>query len=178
MANTFVKISTVTVGSGGAGTISFTSIPQTYTDLKLVLSARTNRNTGNATNIKVTFNSITTGYTFRILTGSGSAASSETQASPSFYTNAFFGGYANQDTGTTALVFSSHEIYVPNYTSANFKSVSIDSVNENNAAAAYQILSAALFSNTAAITSVTFTPESTFTFNEFSTATLYGIKSS
>ena len=43
MANTFKKIQTVTVGSGGAASIDFTSIPQTYTDLKIVLSARTNR---------------------------------------------------------------------------------------------------------------------------------------
>lgn len=178
MATTFVKIQTVTVGSGGSASIAFTSIPQTFTDLKIVLSARTNRNTGDATNIKVTLNGSTSGYTFRTLIGNGSVASSETQASPPFYTNAFFGGYANQNTGTTALVFSSHEIYVPNYTSANNKSVSVDSVNENNATAAYQVLSAGLWSNTAAITSVTFTPESTFTFNEYSTATLYGIKSS
>ena len=38
--NTLVKIQTVTVGSGGASSIDFTSIPQTYTDLCLVYSAR------------------------------------------------------------------------------------------------------------------------------------------
>jgi len=37
MANTLKKIQTVTVGSGGAASIEFTSIPQTYTDLKLVV---------------------------------------------------------------------------------------------------------------------------------------------
>jgi hypothetical protein len=37
---TMVKIDTVTVGSGGAASIEFTNIPQTYTDLQIVLSAR------------------------------------------------------------------------------------------------------------------------------------------
>jgi len=40
-----VAIQTVTVGSGGAANIEFTSIPQTYTDLVVVLSLRNNRST-------------------------------------------------------------------------------------------------------------------------------------
>jgi hypothetical protein len=35
MANTYEAIATVEVGSGGASTIDFTSIPSTYTDLVL-----------------------------------------------------------------------------------------------------------------------------------------------
>ena len=37
MANTYVAIATVTVGSGGAASIDFTSIPATYTDLVVKL---------------------------------------------------------------------------------------------------------------------------------------------
>jgi hypothetical protein len=40
MATTYEAIATVEVGSGGAATIAFTSIPGTYTDLKLVASTR------------------------------------------------------------------------------------------------------------------------------------------
>jgi hypothetical protein len=43
MALTYTAIKTVTVGSGGAANIDFTSIPQTYTDLVLKVSARMNR---------------------------------------------------------------------------------------------------------------------------------------
>ena len=44
MATTYTLISSVTVGSGGAASIEFTSIPSTYTDLVLKLSARSSRN--------------------------------------------------------------------------------------------------------------------------------------
>ena len=44
MALTFSAIATVTVGSGGTANIEFTSIPSTYTDLKLMLSGRTSNN--------------------------------------------------------------------------------------------------------------------------------------
>ena len=37
MANTYVLISSSTVGSGGAASIDFSSIPATYTDLVLKL---------------------------------------------------------------------------------------------------------------------------------------------
>ena len=40
MATTFTKIASVSVGSGGAATMSFTSIPSTYTDIVVKLSAR------------------------------------------------------------------------------------------------------------------------------------------
>ena len=41
MPDTFSKITTVTVGSGGAANITFSSIPQVYTDLCIKISART-----------------------------------------------------------------------------------------------------------------------------------------
>jgi hypothetical protein len=43
MANTYEAIATVEVGSGGAATIEFTSIPATYTDLVVKVSARNAR---------------------------------------------------------------------------------------------------------------------------------------
>jgi hypothetical protein len=43
MAATYKLIETVTVGSGGAANIEFTSIPQTYTDLKLVISGKNDK---------------------------------------------------------------------------------------------------------------------------------------
>jgi hypothetical protein len=43
MATTYEIIASVTVGSGGAANIEFTSIPATYTDLVVLFSARTDR---------------------------------------------------------------------------------------------------------------------------------------
>jgi hypothetical protein len=169
MANTFVKISTVTVGSGGAASIDFTSIPQTYTDLKIVLSARTDRAAAQD-GLLVKLNDSTTSFTYRNLIGDGSAASS---ASASTAT-------ALRATGATATasVFSNGEYYLPNYTSANNKSYSTDNVLENNATTTTLNLYAGLWSNTSAVTSISIVSENSANFVQYTTATLYGIKSS
>ena len=87
--------------------------------------------------------------------------------------------YIGQVNGATATAntFANVSIYIPNYTSANYKSVSIDAVTENNATTAYAFLSAGLWSNTAAITSATIT-NSSGNYVQYSTAYLYGIKNS
>ena len=173
MATTLVKIQTVTVGTAVA-TIDFTSIPQTYTDLKIVLSVRSDRNTGTQSDFQLRFNSNTSNYSRNFVQGNGSSTSSGLDSGASFGLI----GTSVQDTDT-ASVFGSAEVYIPNYTSANFKSWSSDSVRENNATSGSQILVNGMWSDTAAITSVTFYVESnTQLFKQYSSATLYGIKSS
>lgn len=167
---TFIKIASVTVGSGGSATMSFTSIPNTYTDLIIKTSIRTTRNTGDASSISITLNGSTSSRSSRTVYGNGSSALS--------YTDTILeGGFAAQNTGTTASVFSSHDYYLPNYAGSSNKSISIDSAHENNATNAYGLLTAALWSNTDAITSITLQCPS-FDFVQYSTATLYGIKNS
>jgi hypothetical protein len=75
----------------------------------------------------------------------------------------------------TANTFSSTEIYIPNYASANYKSYSVDQVDEGNQTTVYSHLIAGLWSNTAPINQITFTPTS-YNFVQYSTATLYGIR--
>jgi hypothetical protein len=173
VANTFVKIQTVTVGSPVAN-IDFTSIPQNYTDLKIVLSLRgTRANIINETGIQ--FNGVTTSsYTYRVLRGNGASADSFNGGAGQVYA---YGG-VNPAASSTGSVFGSAEIYIPNYTSANYKSFSVDAVQETNGTTAYQILSADIFNNTAAITSIKFYSLDSDNFAQYSTATLYGIKSS
>jgi hypothetical protein len=166
MANTFRKIQTVTVGSGGAASIDFTSIPQTYTDLKIVMSLRSTGTGVSTRYAAVSFNSNTSNYTYRRLYGNGSSTGSDNGSLRIIGTI--------PGSTVTASVFGSIELYVPNYTSANNKSYSCDSVEENNATGAEQDLIAGLWSNTAAITSVTLTSD-VGNFAEYSTATLYGI---
>jgi hypothetical protein len=172
MANTFIQIgSTVTVGSGGAATIDFTSIPATFTDLIVKTSTRTN-NAGVDMGLIISFNGSTTGYNDRSVYGNGSAAASVGGSGVA----GIYWYYADGDTAT-ANTFANGEFYVPNYTSSNYKSVSMDSVTENNATGALMLLSAGLWSNTAAINRVTITPNSG-SFKQYTTASLYGIKSS
>ena len=169
---TFIKISTITVGSGGAASIDFTSIPATYTDLKVVLSTRA---TGTSVSGWLYFNNDTAGssYSDRTLEGSGTAASSGNRT-----------GQARivavplvPGTDRTANQFCSTDIYIPNYLSSNYKSVSIDSTEDNNTTDSYADLVAGLWANTSAITRVTINISAT-NFAQYSSATLYGIKSS
>lgn len=169
MPNTFTLIASSTVGAGGAASIDFTSIPSTYTDLVIKVSARSS-STGSAIDRYATFqfNSSTTGRTFRRLYGYGSTAGSD---------NGTF-GYAFSMSGTTgtASTFCNAEFYIPNYAGSNNKSMSQDGVSEQNSATVNWLdMNANLWSNTAAITSIKFTPD-TGNFAEFTTAYLYGVK--
>jgi hypothetical protein len=170
MANTFVKIASVTVGSGGAASIDFTSIPATYTDLCLLVSARGTRANANDA-LAITYNSTTSGESSRELFGTGSAVGSGGDPSGMYL------GYISGD-NATASTFGSSTLYIPNYAGSNNKSSSADSVSENNATAAASSLEANLWANSAAITSIKLEPFLGDTVMQYSTATLYGIKNS
>jgi hypothetical protein len=170
MPTTFTKIASVSVGAGGAASMDFTSIPGTYTDLCIKLSGRSARAGQQVDNLFITFNSNTSGYTMKSLSGNGSSASSAGYSSR-------YASFAVDAAGSTASTFSNHEIYIPNYAGSTNKSYSADSVSENNATAAQSDLVAGLWSNTAAITSISLLPEVS-TWVQYSTATLYGISKS
>jgi hypothetical protein len=168
MANTYTLLETITVGAAGASSVTFNSIPQTgYTDLIVKVSGRIDY-AAIGDYFKIQFNGVTTDYTDRFLYGNGSAAAS---ASGSLAESFVVGASA------TASTFGNAEIYIPNYTSANYKSFSVDAVNENNATSSLVGFFANLWSNTAAITSVTLTPEGSGSSNfvEHSTFSLYGV---
>lgn len=171
MANTYIKIATVTVGVGGQASMAFSSIPATYTDLLLKVSCRTGRAATNDA-LYIQFNGSSTGYSNKDFVADNGATAS--------YTSLFGVGYSIEAQGnsTTASVFSSSDIYIPNYTSANNKSFAADTVTENNATDVKLECAALLWSNTAAITSISLTNNSATNFAQYSTATLYGIKSS
>ena len=166
MANTMTLIASYTVTSAQAS-YTFSSIPQTYTDLILKLSTRDGDTNGALTS--VSFNGLTTNLSARRIRGTGSAATSSTFAS-----NIYIQNSAN---GETANTFSNTEIYIPNYAGSNAKSVSADGVSENNATAAYMELDAGLWNSTAAITSITLTAAAP-NYQVNSTFYLYGIKNS
>ena len=168
MANTFTLISTITVGSGGAASIDFTSIPSTYTDLCLKVSGRSSAGPSGGTEFYTKFNANTSSYSSKLLFGAGSSTGSLSGSSTQYNLAIMC---ANGDTAST---FGNAEFYIPNYAGSNYKSVSVDSVNENNATAAYVYLTAGLWSNTAAINQITLTPYSG-NFVQYSSASLYGI---
>lgn len=162
---TFEKIATATVGSGGASSITFDPIAASWTDLVILASVRT---TGGSTSdqMLIKFNGSTSGYSSKMLGGNGSSTSSPAIAQYVM---------PNNTTDQTASTFNNGQIYIPNYTGSSNKSYSAEGVQENNGTAAFMWMTAGLWSNTAAITSIELYPTAN-TFAQYSTATLYGIK--
>ena len=166
MANTHTLISSVTVGSGGSSTISFTSIPATYTDLVLKISSRSSVSNVNDYPI-IEFNGSVASYSLRGLQGNGAAVQSYTDTS-------IYGiGSGNNQTANT---FGNSEFYIPNYAGSAYKSVSVDGVNEDNATNAVAALIAGLWVDTPAIISIALKPyHASQTFVQYSSFYLYGI---
>lgn len=161
-------ISRQTVGSAGAASITFSSIPQTFTDLVIKVSSR---DTATDFILSLQFNGDTgSNYTSKLIQGDGASATSQGSTSTKIPT------IMSDGSTDTASTFASGDVYIPNYRSANYKSVSVDSATENNAATAYMRLGASIWSSTSAITSITLFPP-TGTFVQYSTFSLYGISS-
>jgi hypothetical protein len=175
MPANYVLLEKIVVGAAGAAPITFNNIPQSgYTDLIVKISSRQNLAQIYGV-INIRFNGTGgTAYTYKVLEGNGSSVSSAGQTS----IDSIYGVYSDSGANTTASTFSSMDIYIPNYTSNTFKSVSIDSVFENNATSANAIINTGVWANTAAITSITLVPDVGTLFAQNSTATLYGIKNS
>jgi hypothetical protein len=170
--STFVLIEKYTVGAGGASSVTLGSggtIPQTYTDLVVKASVRT-AYSGNYDDIYIKFNNNTSSQSAKMIYGYNGSTGSYSPANGTGW------GFGTGDTAT-ASTFGTLEWYVPNYTSSNYKSASIDSASETNAATAITALAAGLWSNTAAITSIVFVPYSGggTSFKQYSTFYLYGI---
>jgi hypothetical protein len=171
MPNTLTLIQKITVGATVSSGVTFSNIPQGYSDLKIFGSVRSN--VGNPGDfIYLYLNNPGTGaYTQRFLRGDGSSASSGNN-SVSYYPLQFINGG-----GSTANTFGNFEIYIPNYTSSNQKSFSVDILSENNATTAYADIQAGLWNQTAAVTGITLNSGSG-NFVQHSTFYLYGIANS
>jgi hypothetical protein len=123
MALTYALINKITVGSGGAANIEFTSIPQTYTDLICHFSLRE----GTSTGVSIQFNSSSATYANQRLYSSGSSITADTFSTSDIVPN------SGVDSTYTSNVFGNGMIYIPSYTTAEQKAVIAHGSAENNA---------------------------------------------
>ena len=144
---TYQLIETKTLGTAAAS-IEFTSIPQDGTDLLLVTALRSDDGVV-AQEALVAFNGSTSSFSARQLYAFGTTVASTTPARQ-------VGGHPSSQ--VTANTFGNTSIYIPNYAGSTNKSYSVDSVSENNSSSQYFLnIVAGLWSNTAAITTITIT---------------------
>lgn len=179
---TYVAIAK-TVLTGSQASVTFSSIPSTYTDLLIVFSVRGDATyeTNNGTAMAMRINgSSTAQYSVTTLQGSYGAAGSIRRTTGN--ADSFIRVYGGVDNNSwTANTFSSGEIYIPNYAGSTNKAISTIGVTENNSVTDAELYAQGqLWSNTSAINSLEFT----YTFNASSRFVsgsrfdLYGIKNS
>ena len=173
MANTYELIASTQLTSTSTG-FTFSSIPQTYTDLEFRLSSRSDFADTNS-NVIVRLNGVST-QIYR--NAQMSYYSSGLNYNTSFNGNYFNNGPFNAGASLTANTYGMDRFYLPNYTSSTmFKAIlgftSITQSTGNGWAIHYHGSSA----DTAAVTSITVAPYSN-NFISGSNFYLYGIKKS
>ena len=166
------SIGTVLVGSGGASSISFTSIPSTYKHLQLRITSRDNR-AATLNNFHMRLNSDTTNsYTYHTALADTSTVVSDGTTSPVDKTDYYY----EPSTSTTASVFASSVIDILDYSfSTKYKTIRMSGGYDNNGVGRLTFTSN-LWINTSAVTGISFTNSSGANFSQYSSFALYGIK--
>lgn len=158
----YVKIAETTL-STAASTITFSSIPNTYTDLRLVVVGTSTTSGG----LGIRFNSSGTGYSVTRLRGNGTAASSDRETST---TSLNVGNIASTQP-------SLYNFDIFSYAGSTNKTALCQTSNDLNGSG-WVYSTVGLWSNTAAITSISVLEILGYQLAIGTTATLYGIKES
>ena len=169
--STYTPIASQTLGSSAA-TVTFTNIPQNFTDLVLVINARTDRS-GQATDgLNIKFNTDdNSNYSDTEIIGNGSSASSVRNTN----TSRWFTNDANLPGATaTASVFSSIIVSFQNYANTSTYKTGLCRFNlaSSNTGA-----SVGLWRSTSALDAITLISRNNANFVSGSTFNLYGIAS-
>jgi hypothetical protein len=165
MTSTYEKIATTTLGSAAA-TVTFNSIPSTYTDLVLITNEK--QSSGGTRASALRFNSDSgSNYSQTGLYGTGSAAGSFRTTNAAYL---YYGYYAFS---TTSNFNFNSIVQINNYSNTTTnKTVLSRANNADNGVDAI----VGLWRSTAAITSITLSMETLSNFTTGCTFTLYGIK--
>ena len=153
MANTYTLISSNVLTSTTAS-VTFSSIPATYTDLVLKYNARSSYSSSSVGWLYTTFNGASTLFSsLWIENNFGTAGTSLLNNTSEMYPGIIpFLSYASN-------IFGTAEMYIPSYASSEYKPLSISSAVEQKSSSGDVKAVSASWSNTAAITSIKMTPE-------------------
>lgn len=148
MPNTYVLISSTVLGSSQA-TVTFSSIPSTYTDLLLNISGRSDLASIN-NDYAITFNGDTgSNYSMTYILGNGASVTTGRSTASNIRVN-----NSGEGTNATANTFDNTWIYIPNYLATIRRPISSHSANENNNSTAYMGVQSSLYRGTSGISSI------------------------
>lgn len=171
MANTYTAISSQVLASTAAS-VTFSSIPTTYTDLLLRCSVRSTTSSGQDY-LQIQFNNDTgTNYSMTMIYTNASTASSYRDSNTTFIDQMPIDLSTN-----TANTFSVNEIYIPNYQNTSSRPLLHFGAAEGNVTtnAAWMALNAGLYRGTSAISSLKVIDANGTGFAAGSRFDLYGI---
>lgn len=166
-------IERVIVGSGGASSITFFNIPQTYQHLQLKIIGRSNRTSATSDYFNLQLNGDTgNNYSFHVLQGNGSAVGA--------------GGYATQTSielariaafDASANVFGAVIVDLLDYTSTTKNKIIRQFGGSDNNGNGLVSLHSGLWINTSSVNSLIIKPfAGSASWIQYSTASLYGVK--
>jgi hypothetical protein len=170
----YESIQTYSVGAGGQATITFSSIPSTYSHLQLRILGRsaTSAATSEALRMQLNGQTATSFYTDHLVYGDGASVITD------YDVNSVAGLNIHRlpSSTSTASVFGALVIDFIDYANTN-KNKTIRSLGGFDANGSGRIvLNSGLFTSTAAISSITCTLSTGSNYLQYSTFALYGIK--
>ena len=171
VANSYESISTVTVGAGGSASISFTSIPSTYSHLQIRIMAKQNDASAIA-GMSMNFNSDTTlgNYPRHELYGTGSSVvSGGVAAGINNEEILFYAGSGSQ--------FGPAVVDILDYANTNKYKTARALCGVDNNGSGYAVISSGAWLSTSAVNTITIASNGS-TLSQYSSFALYGIKGS
>lgn len=169
---TYQKIAKATISGATGSQLEFTSIPQTFTDLVIITSIRSSRSDSAYGNLKMTFNNSTSSLScraFRYVGGINTYGGTSIE-------------FSATAVGAGTYRFNTGQIYIKNYAStSHYKSCLIEttSAQTDSGTDFFPYMTTGLWSDYTAISSIQiFSQDSPGTLEQYSSATLYGIKNS
>ena len=165
--NTYTALATQTLGTA-ASSVTFSSIPQGYTDLRMVISAKSTHTA--TTQVKLNFNSDTSSnYSWTRLFGDGSSPGSDRTSATTYYEL----GYISGTDGSGGFDILTCDVM--NYSNATTYKTSLTKWQDMNASSKYLMTVVSLWKKTPeAINTIALTT-SNGNFATGSTFTIYGI---
>ena len=169
----YESIQTITVGSGGAADVTFSSIPSTYTHLQIRILAKTAFTSSNQDGLKVQYNGATgSSYNYHYLGGNGST----TYAGGNASAQTFMQSISIAGTLSNANMFGAGVIDILDYANTNKNKVqrALGGTDQNGSGVIE--MWSGLFLDTTPISSIKLFSFNGSNISQYSSFALYGIK--